>query len=155
MAEPLVTLEELAVVIEGDVPSEREDFALMVLEAASDVVREAALRLEWTRATVPAAAKRVALWLARRTFLNPDAIVRSNVGPLGESTVEDFARTLELTPAERATLAVFAPEGSGGGGSLFVQPLAAETPLVDATIYVPDSAGTLFPMYDVNDIGAP
>lgn len=156
MAAPLVTLADLAVATEADVPVEREDFARMVLEAASDVVREAAQQPTWTRDTVPVAARRIALWLARRTFLNPDAITRSNVGPLGEATVEDYARTLELTPAERSTLLRLAPVGADtGAGSLFLQPLAKSTPVVGGTIWTPDEAGSGFPMYQAGDVGEP
>lgn len=150
----LLTVGELSVWVRETLDP-ADDFAQTIINSASLVVVETAGHPEWTRDTAPARARLIAAQLAKRTYLNPDAVVRSNVGPLGEATVEDFARTLELTAAERAELIALRPEGDPSAGSLFVVNLGGPVVVESDTIYLSDSAGTLLAYHDPNDVGAP
>lgn len=116
--------------------------AQLVIDAASIVVQDAAAQPTWDLETTPARAKLITVQLAKRTYLNPDATSRTGVGPLSESTIEDFARTLELTPTERADLAAMAPGVSASSGSLWTQPIEVRPSARPLDVYVADSSGS-------------
>lgn len=128
----LLTVAELAVWTRTEIADD-DVFAVAVIEGASLLVAETARHTEWTSATVPPRAKLIATLLAKRTFLNPDAVASSTIGPLSERTVEDFARTMELTPAEIDVLESMQGDGEVGDSTgLWIQPTnrgAVETPL--------------------------
>lgn len=79
----------------------------------------------------PRRAVMIAEQLAKRAYENPNAVVaEGSLGPIGgDRIIEEYARTLEPTPAElayleeiRATTGIVPPVGAGGGG-LWVQPI--------------------------------
>lgn len=149
----IIAQRDLEVWARQEIAPEDMDFARAVISAASLVVTEACGHPEWDRTTAPERAKLIASQVARRAFLNPDATVREQVGPLGTSTVEDFARTLELTPAEAAACAGMNDVAPGEGGELFFINLGGAVVAQDTTIYVPDESGTLFPWAETGDVG--
>lgn len=142
----LITIQELADWSRREIEPD-DAFAIKVVAAASLVVSEAAQHPEWTRTgetAAPPRAKLICAMLAKRTFLNPDAVVREgSIGPVGGDTVvEDFARTLELTAAELATLQGFIGTGDGAVfGGLWVQP-TTRGELEMAGVFIPDSGGS-------------
>lgn len=155
----MIDVTDLADWIEGGIPADRVDFAEVNVAAAALIVAETAGHPEWNDLTpAPSRVRLIAIQLAKRSFLNPTAVVRSNVGPLGESIVEEYARTLELTDAEEAYLLGLTPGGAGGGtggGSLFVVNMGGAPSVMEHTIYTPDMSGGLFPMYAAGEIGSP
>lgn len=127
----LLTVTDLSVWTRTTITSD-DEFALAVVDGASLLVAETAGHPEWTIGTVPPRAKLIAILLAKRTYLNPDAISASNVGPIGERVVEDFARTMELTEAEIEALQALQGDGTGPDSGLWIQPTSRgplETPL--------------------------
>jgi hypothetical protein len=105
---PLSTLELLV----KEQPLEDVAYGEYCREAASVIVSNRALRYGWVGldadelpvevVPAPRRAVMIAEQLAKRAYQNPDAIVaEGGIGPIGgDRTVEDFARTFELTPAE-------------------------------------------------------
>jgi len=106
------TLELLA----DEQPLDNPAYGDYCIQAASVLVAEAAGRPDWIGVAadgtemVPVAAPRravmIAEQLAKRSYLNPEAIVaEGSIGPIGgDRTIEDFARTFEFTPVEQAYL---------------------------------------------------
>lgn len=142
---PMLTIATLAVITREEIAAD-DLFALWVIESASLTVADEAKHLDWIAAddpvAAPARATLIAQGLAKRTYLNPDAIVgEGGVGPIGgDRYVEDYARTLELTQVERDILADMAGDGAAGGQSgLWTQSTEnIPQPRGDQTIYAPD-----------------
>ena len=141
---PLLTLGELRTWTRESIP-DGDEFALAVIDAASLVVSSAARHPEWDVATAPSIARLIAAQLAKRTYLNPNAVAaEGSIGPIGgDRFVEDFARTLELTPVELASLEGLWPAGASKGGGLWTMTTERE-PMTPAsgTIFVPDDSGS-------------
>lgn len=139
----LVTIASLAVWCQQEIEDD-DAFAIKVVNAASIVVRNEAQHPEWTLAggtAAPAQAILIAEMLAKRTYLNPDAVTRSSVGPLSETTLDDFARTLELTDAEKDVLHGYWPGAEAPGpGGFWIQPLTKDEATED--LYVGDISGS-------------
>lgn len=108
----LITLAELDVWIPDETLDVNNARAKIVISAASLLVCETAGHPEWTPLTAPGRAILITTQLAKRAYLNPDAERSFSLGPLGGSTVEDYARTLELTPYERGILEGYNPAGT-------------------------------------------
>lgn len=152
----LLTIADLSVWVR-DTLDATDEFAHRIIAGASLVVRETAGHPEWTVATVPARAHLIACLLAKRSYQNPDAVVRSGVGPLSEAIVEDYARTMELTPAEKAELQEIggqSPSG-GGGGEIYFMNLGGADPVETDTRYLMDSNGVPLLYHEPGDVGAP
>lgn len=110
--DPLITVADLATWVQQDIEFD-DPFANTLIEACSLLVREAVNQPTWGPDDAPAAAKLICAMLAKRTFVNPDAEVATTIGPISARVVEDFARTLEFTPAEQARLASLAEQYAG------------------------------------------
>jgi hypothetical protein len=147
---PLSTLELLA----DEQPLLRLAYGEYCRESASVIVADRVGAYAWLGVNdagvaipvvaAPRRAVMIAEQLAKRAYLNPDAIVaEGSIGPIGgDRTVEDFARTFELTEAEDAyleTLAVAAGTSAKANrlGSIGIE---VTTPMLvgDTTIWVPD-----------------
>lgn len=124
---PLVSVAELATWCRQDIESD-DPFALVVLDGASLLVREAAGHPEWDAGTAPARAKLICVLVAKRTFLNPDQEVATSVGPLSSRVLDEAAAGMRLTETEIAELAALdaasSPPRTTGG--LWVQPYGSE-----------------------------
>jgi hypothetical protein len=88
-------------------------FAELMLELASNKVTDYCGHPEWETSGVgddepPRAARRIALFMAKRVFENPDAEVAWGVGPLNARSIDWQAYGLTLTPPEEAELAALA-----------------------------------------------
>lgn len=155
---PLLTVAQLAVWAQQEIDDD-DEFALVVIEAASLVVAEKAAHLDWIEIIAPAVAltpapsraRLIATQLAKRTFLNPHAVLwEGNIGPIGgDKLVEDFSRTLELTLVESAELEAMQPAGAATGNGLWVQPVETGRVAVGSTtIYLPDGSNldSIIPM---------
>lgn len=154
----LVTISELSAWARQEVGYD-DAWAITVLEAASELVRSAAGQPTWERATAPARAKQICAHVAARTYLNPDSVSsEGNLGPLGgDRIVEELAKALHLTAAERDELGAMAPAGGGAGGrgGLWVQPINS-TPLEGGDVYLADDSGSdwMIPYLAEDDIQA-
>lgn len=144
MAELLATQDELAIVLREEIPAELDDFSLLVLEQASDAVREAAKQPDWTITTAPSTARRIALWVAKRTYQNPEHELATGIGPLSSRVTDQQAAGVTLTADEEEALAAFWPADAVGAdaGQLWVQPIDAEPPVTDGLIYLATPEGT-------------
>lgn len=143
----LITIQDLNGWIPGREIEPDDTLATNVISAASLVVSETARHPEWTRTgatAAPARAKLICVLLAKRTYLNPNAVVREgSIGPIGgDAYVEDLVRTMELTEAEIATLQGFIGDGTGSTvGGLWVQP-TTRGELETGDVFIPDSGGS-------------
>ena len=137
-------------------PLENPAYGDYCMRNASLIVADAAGHPDWVGVAadgtdiVPVAAPRravmIAEQLAKRSYLNPNAVVREgSVGPIGgDQTIEEFARTFELTEVEaayleevrRTTGIVPLPGATGGLWTLEIEvrPYAANW----ADVYLPD-----------------
>lgn len=113
--EKLVTVDELAIWTQTEIAA--DDFAAnAILAAASLIVRTEAEQPLWTAADAPPMAKLITVQLAKRTYLNPNAVIsEGSIGPIGgDRFLEDFVRTLELTSVEIAQLRAMRPDTTSG-----------------------------------------
>lgn len=152
---PLLAVSELAVWARQEIADD-DAFALAVIDAASLKTRTAAKQPTWDVATIPAEARLVCIQLAKRTFLNPDAVVsEGGIGPIGgDRYVEDFARTLEFTDAELATLADASGSAAAAGNGLWVQPTSnGEMLSLDRDVYLFDDSGSDWGIPAYRDVG--
>src|SRR5688500_14520093 len=99
----LASISELKVVAQRPDLDNEDPFALLILELASNKVTDYCGHPEWEEdgtgdATPPRAARRIALFMAKRTFENPDAEVAYGVGPLSGRSLDWSAYGLYLTP---------------------------------------------------------
>ncbi len=120
----LASIDELKVVTQRpDLPND-DPFALLMLQLASEKVTDYCGHPEWeTDGTgdnePPRAARRIALFMAKRAFENPDAEVAYGLGPLSARSLDWQAYGLYLTPPEQEELnaitAAAADDGDLGG----------------------------------------
>lgn len=142
----LITVRELSLwaTQDPDAIADTDEYALMVIDMASQNVAEEARHPEWRDDTsgvvVPFKAKLVCLTSARRAIVNPDGETRSAVGPISSGVREAMAYSLELTAAEKAELAALRGDGTTAEG-LWLQPLAKHE-ATDMTAYVFDDSGS-------------
>lgn len=111
----LITEGELATICRLDaIPVARQAHATMVIDLASDLIRDTAEHKEWTSATVPFRAKLICLLVAKRSFQNPDAVlVEGSVGPIGGDRVTALhALGLYLSDVEKADLVALRGDGT-------------------------------------------
>lgn len=140
----LLTLAEFSVWLTED--PENEDLANLMIEAASEAVMSAARQPTWTASGLTAApvrARHIAAHLAVRSYKNLDSVqAEGTVGPIGgDRIVEELAKALHLTDAERAELEAMAPV-SAGAGSLWILPTASGTASTDGDVYLADNSGS-------------
>lgn len=123
-----------------------EDKALLMMEAASELVRDTARQPTWTATgstAAPLRARHIAAHVAVRSYKNLDSIqAEGAVGPLGgDRIVEELAKALHLTDAERETLEGMQPK-STSAGSLWILPTATGTGGDEAEVYLADQSGS-------------
>jgi hypothetical protein len=154
---PLLTADTLALLAdEVESGLENPAYGDYCIQSASVLVADAAGRPDWlgiaadgaemTPNLAPRRAVMIAEQLAKRSYLNPNAVVQEgSIGPIGgDRTIEDFARTFEFTEVEAAYLAEvkrttgIVDTGSAGTGlwtlEMEVRPYGADW----ATIFLPD-----------------
>ena len=151
---PLLTAATLGLLADEQPDLENAAYGTYCIQAASVLVADAAGHPDWIGVSasggdmIPVAAPRravmIAEQLAKRSYLNPNAVTREgNVGPIGgDTTIEDFARTFEFTPLEAAYLAeqkALSPLVATTGTGLWVLNIEVRPYPQDwATIYLPD-----------------
>lgn len=143
----LITMEQFATWARQDPATVAADpFATLVLQTATEIVCDTAEQPNWETQTppmtVPRKAKRVCMFLAGRTYLNPDGTVAENVGPLGERRPESMAiaaANMQLLPSEEEILVGLVPDGPAG---LWVQPTTRKDKAEDDVVYLPDNSGS-------------
>lgn len=161
MADELISERELALWTQTPEATVAADpFAAEVREKVSDYVRFVAgqTRETWTAATVPYDARVIVLWMAKRTYQNPDQIVQEGVGPLNERRLDEAALGMALTESERETLEDYKTGAAVGGGGLWVLSLDDTAPTVAAAVvFVPDDSYSdwYIPMFSPGDPGDP
>lgn len=139
-----------------------DPFAAEVREKVSAYVRSVAKQTieTWTLANLPADVKVIVLWMAKRTYQNPDQIVQEGVGPLSERRLDEAAMGMALTESERQTLEDYANSSSGGvGGGLYTISIddTARDSQVPVTVFVPDDSYSdwYLPVFSPGDPGDP
>jgi hypothetical protein len=118
----LITLTDLAGISQqGEIDSE-DWYANWICDSVT-VLLQAYGDPTWTPITVPKRAKIIGLLVARRSWLNPDNEIRTQVGPIGSSVQAIDAAGMRLTQVEKDELAAIAAGTiDTSGGSLWVQP---------------------------------
>lgn len=136
----LVDIEELTALLrmpEGSLVdgSDIDPYTLLMMEGASEVVRDVAEQPDWTLETIPARGRIIALWLARRAWEDEGNLARRTSGPISQSFREDGVYGLNLEPAELEWLQGHRPDGDSGlfimrnlGGTRGRRPFGDETP---------------------------
>lgn len=106
-----------------------DSYANMIVEQASNAVRDAARHPEWVlsapqtgEALAPQTARDIALWVARRAYTHPGNLSRRTAGPISESYFENGVEALELTESELKRLNFLVGSSTGG---LWVQPISS------------------------------
>jgi len=105
--DPWITVPELAIWAREEIDP-ADEFASMVVKAATIVVSEATgyhdTDREFTIVTAPDRLKVIVAQVAKRSYLNPDQIVREgNIGPIGgDAYAAAYAAGLSLTDEELA-----------------------------------------------------
>jgi hypothetical protein len=134
----LLTMTDLRTWTRDDSIADDDPFALAIIDGVSLLVSEEASHPEWDVATVPPRAKLIACLVAKRNYLNPDAVRSTSVGPVSEQTLDDFVRTMELTEAESEALRAMAGDGGTPGSSsdLWLLPTGAPS-AQDVPFYLP------------------
>ena len=144
----LVSIDAFATWVRQDIGTVAADpFAALVLQTATEIVCDAASQPNWQiqspPVTVPRKAIRICMFLAVRTYLNPDGTVAEAVGPLNERRPESMAiaaMNMQLLPDEETELSGLAPDGSTG---LWVQPTTrTDDGGEDPAVYIPDDSGS-------------
>lgn len=122
-------------------------YATLILEQASDVVRDKANQPTWTytappdttpegEVAVPRSAAHIAAWLAFRVYTNPQNLQRKTSGPISKTFFDTGLVGLELTQSERDTLEDLRPDADSSSG-LWIQPLNGGA-TVSTTIFLWD-----------------
>jgi hypothetical protein len=159
MTDELITERELALWTQTPEEAIASDpFAAEVREKVSDYVRSVAgqTRATWTVATLPYDARVIVLWMAKRTYSNPDQVVQESVGPLSERRLDEAAMGMALTESERETLEGY--KSSGAGGGLYTMSIDDSRPgATQAVVFVPDDSYSdwYIPMFNPLDPGDP
>lgn len=143
----LITIEQFATWARADVATVAADpFATLVLQTATEIVCDEAEQPNWELQSppvvVPRKAKRICMFLAGRTYLNPDGTVSESVGPLNERRPEAMAMAaanMQLLPGEIADLETLVPDGPSG---LWIQPTTRWDLPADDAVYLPDDSGS-------------
>lgn len=142
----LASITELKVVAQRPDLANDDEFALKILELASNKVADYCNRPDWeTNGTgdsePPRAARRIALFMAKRTFENPDLEVAYGVGPLSGRSLDWAAYGLYLTPPEQEELNVLVANTGGSElGGLWVASISGHPNLTE-DVYLDDVYG--------------
>lgn len=149
---PLLDRDTLALVAREE-PLSNVEWADYCIQAASVIVADTANHPDWlglaadgTDLGAPVAAPRravmIAEQLAMRSYKNPDAIVaEGSLGPIGgDRYLDEFARTFELTTAERETLEAIARDSypAAATGLVVIDIEVRPRPTWRDTIWLPD-----------------
>lgn len=142
----LASITELKVVAQRpDLPND-DEFALKILELASNKVADYCGRPDWETVGTgdsepPRAARRIALFMAKRTFENPELEVAYGVGPLSGRSLDWAAYGLYLTPPEQEELnALIATSGDDSTGGLWTIGISGN-PALNDDVYLDDVYG--------------
>lgn len=156
----LITVKELSVALQmGESGLEGTDsYALMIVEHASNAVRDYARKQGWVRnlsdpaiageEVAPATAREITTWVAVRAYTNPRNLSRRGSGPISES-FENGLWALELTPSEKERIDRITGGGSSGDG-LWILPIDGGFTRRRREIRVPiePQPGSPFPIAD-------
>lgn len=137
----LVSRAEFATWVRRDI-AEDDEYATLVLELASEQVREAARQPAWDAATVPFRARLIAMVVAGRAYTNPDRETATSVGPLSSRVVDEAAAGIMLTEVERTELETMKPAATGGRRGIWVQGVSLGDPEPERPITLFDSSGS-------------
>jgi hypothetical protein len=143
----LVTREKLRTWTRTPDIADDDDFATVVMAAASLKVRRVARHPEWTGLDgafpAPVDAITIAEMLAARTYLNgiEGEISSSIAGAISTTLIREYAEALRLTDAEIETLEAFIgnEDGYGGGGLYLIHVTRGP---VETTVALYDDSGS-------------
>jgi hypothetical protein len=123
-----------------------DPFAALVLTTASNIVTDEAEQPNWEIQSpvvaIPRKALRICMFLAGRTYLNPDGTIATAVGPLNERVPEAMAMAaanMTLLEEEKRDLWTLRPDGSTG---LWIQPTTRLDDSETTAVFLPDNSGS-------------
>jgi hypothetical protein len=150
MADPLASSSDLAAWLRVSFSAADEEWADLLLDAVSVLVRSERPELTWT--PVPDLARVVTLEVAARVWRNPDAATSVSVstGPFGKSLTfaDPRAVGLYLSSDDKAQLARIPGARIKGLHTISTTRVDPET----NTVFVPTVGGPEFPWYPGGDI---
>ena len=159
MPTPIISVADLRISARKPNLALDDPTAVWVVEQASAAICDYANRPSWedefsTEPPAPRAAKRVALAVATRVFLNPQLERSSSIGPLSSSYHEHWALGFNLADVEKEIIDK-ATGAADGGNWLGVMTLAGSRSY-DKTLYLPDESGSDWhiPYFDTDDVEA-
>jgi hypothetical protein len=125
MASDLVNREQLAELIKRERPDvgdlTDDPYTDIITESASQIVRDTAGRPHWgvdplegEEVAAPPRARIIALWLAKRAWLDTGNLQRRTAGPISDTFFENGIRGLNLEAAELDWLESQRPGGNSG-----------------------------------------
>lgn len=142
----LNTIPNLALLLRTTIdPS--DGYAELILEQASNSVRDYMRQPGWVTAdppgdgqtVAPQVARDVTLWVAARAYTNPKNLERRTAGPISETFRDVGVLGVELTESEKERLGTPAGRSSNG---LWV--LQTSTPGGVSKVYLPDRPGATY-----------
>jgi hypothetical protein len=173
--EPLMTLPQLAVWVQlPEIPEDRRDFALTVMEAGAVVIRDAGS--EWWvypgedplpegHIRLPARAKLMYDLKVKNFFEHPTGAVSETTGPISERYLDEVVKQLELSEAEKIMLAGLAevPGDPAAGPNLQIWALSTTRGPMETgyrqrgVIHVPwwRPGSKMLPYYAAGALGSP
>jgi len=155
---PIISIPNLRISARRSSIAPDDEVANWVVAEASARVCDYARHPEWedpaSGVSAPRQAKRIALAVATRVFLNPELERSSSIGGvLSSSNAPEWALGFELSDSEKEELDDL--RNGGNGNRLGVISLAGSA-TYDETLYVADESGSdwMIPYFDTADIEA-
>lgn len=143
----LVNVTELAIWTRQEIDPD-DEFALMVLELASELVIDYCKQPTWedTPADAPRTARRICLIVAGRTFTNPDQEISSSIGPISSRVRDEVAAGMTLTEAEQDELDALKGSGTDGVNGLWVLTTTRGSDRAYEPVLLYDDSGSPWPI---------
>lgn len=130
-----------------------DPFALDLISKVSELICFIGGNPDWTLAAgddkAPIDVQMVVLQVCKRSYENPGRVISESIGPLSERVADEQALFMDLTDAERKTVAKYNPDGDPtpglSQGEVFVLPTTrgAEAALPQTSpLYIGDNMQT-------------
>lgn len=143
--EPLVSISELAVWVQEDIPEDDEYANLVVRAATVAVTSYADMDPAWTLGTAPSRIRNIVAQIAKRNWINPTRLTREgSIGPIGgDAYVAAMAAGMDLTDYEMAEIARLSSGGSPpGSGNMSILTFTTGRGTPQGPLYLQDNRGS-------------
>lgn len=148
--EPLVSVSELAVWVQEDIP-EGDEYANLVVKAATVAVTSYAdMDPAWSLETAPDRIKNIVAQIAKRNWINPSRLTREgSIGPIGgDAYVAAMAAGMDLTDYEMSEISRLAEGPTPGAGNLSILTFTTGRGVHRDPLYLQDNRGSTIPFLD-------